>query len=99
MKYGQLVEKVPNSTTVFLWYSPSYELYAQLLKKVSISFEIARKKQFQMNWGQLLEKVSISVEIARKKQFQMNWGQLLEKVSISVTIARKKQFRWIEDSS
>jgi hypothetical protein len=51
MKYGQLVEKVANSTIVCLWYSPSHELYGQLLEKVSVSVEIARKKQFQMNWG------------------------------------------------
>ncbi len=57
MKYGQLEEKVPNSTTVCLCYPASHELYGQLLEKVSISVEIARKKQFQMNCGQLLEKV------------------------------------------
>jgi hypothetical protein len=71
MKYGQLVEKVPNSNKYACAIPASHELYGQLLEKVSISVEIARKKQFQMNCGQLLEKVFQST-LLEKKQFQMN---------------------------
>ncbi len=69
MKYGQLVEKVTKSTTVCLWYPPSHELYGQLLDKVSISVEIARKKKFQMNWRELLEKV-FQLTLLEKKSFR-----------------------------